>query len=102
MSVGEELIDILEQRKKHKDKLLKYLMCLTASIFVVFVIFLLLKALLKFFFDVDVISDRLLEIFAVSMFVETIAVIRGITKALWDERGVLSSPIIDKMLNKGR
>jgi hypothetical protein len=100
LSIDDELIDILEQRKTHKDKLLKYLMWLTTSIFITFIIFLLVKIIFKIILSIDVVSDRLLEIFAISMFVEVIAVIRGITKALWDERGILSSPLISKMLGK--
>ena len=53
-------------------------------------------------FGQDFISDELLGTIAVSMFVETIAVVRGITKALWNERDVFSSSVMNNIIKNDR
>lgn len=47
--------------------------------------------------DIDVIPEIALNVIAVSMFVEVIATVKGITKALWNEKDILSSPLIEKI-----
>lgn len=95
-----ELIDILKQRNSQRDRLLEFLIHLTIDIVAFFIILVFSKAYCKLAFDVDIVSDELLATVAVSLFVEVIAVIRGITKALWNEKDVLNSPLIEKLLNR--
>lgn len=96
-SIDPHIIAILKQRHKQRDRLLEFLIALTAITVGFFALLVLIRILTKIFWDIDLVSDGLLGTIAVSMFAEIIAVIRGITKALWSEKDIMESSIIEKM-----
>ncbi len=96
-SIDNEVVDILKQRKDHRDKILEFLIHLTKDIVAIFVFILMAQIGFKVTMDIDVIPEIALNVIAVSMFVEVIATVKGITKALWNEKDIFSSPLIEKI-----
>lgn len=96
-SIDIEVVDILKQRKNHRDKLLDFLITLTKDIIAVFITILMTQISFKVTMNIDVIPETALNVIAVSMFVEVITTVKGITKALWNEKDILSSPLIEKI-----
>jgi len=102
VNISSTYVDLLDQRRKQKEELLKFVIRLTWVIVVSFMSLAIAKITLKAIFGQDFISDELLGTIAVSMFVETIAVVRGITKALWNERDVFSSSVMNNIIKNDR
>lgn len=96
-SVDNHILLILSQRYQQRDKLLTFLISITKTTIWFFILLVIVKTVAKLVLDIDLISDGLLGTIAVSIFAEIIAVIRGITKALWSEKDIMESPIIKKM-----
>lgn len=96
-SIDIHILRILDQRYKHREMLLEFLIKTTKITIWFFIILVIEKVLVKLFLDTDIISDGLLGTIAISIFAEIIAVIRGITKALWSEKDIMESPLIKKM-----
>ena len=94
--IDDEIVDILKQRKRHRDMLLHFLIHLTKDIVALFIVLVSAQVGFKVVLNVDVIPESTMSIIAVSMFAEVILTVRGITKALWDEKDVLSSTLIEK------
>lgn len=91
LDIGEDVHDILEQRKLHRERLLKFLIWLTIYLVSGFTILTVVKLLYRGITGNELVSDTVLNIIGVSLFAEVIAVIHSISKALWDETAVLPS-----------
>ena len=97
LSIDDEIIKIFEQRREQRADLLKFLKKLTWAIIGFFVVLTTVKVFFKMNTGTEVVSDALLGTIAVSLFTEVIVVVRGITKALWDDKNILWSPVVSKM-----
>lgn len=96
-SIDNRILLILDQRYQHRETLLQFLIRVTKITVYFFIALVAVKIYGALILDMDLISDGLLGTIAVSIFAEIIAVIRGITKALWSEKDIMGSPIIKKM-----
>ncbi len=96
-TIDDHILLILDQRYNHREMLLQFLIKITKITIYFFIALVTIKVLGSLVFNKDLISDGLAGTIAVSIFAEIIAVIRGITKALWSEKDVLRSPLIKKM-----
>ncbi len=96
-SVSDEVMKILKQRSSQRDKVLKFVLRLTEDVVVLFIVLVFFKIAFKVTMNIDVLSDGTLDIIGTAMFVEIIAVVHSISKALWSEKDILNAPIIEKI-----
>lgn len=95
--LDDKVLDLFEERKKQRRIMLTFLIVLTSIITLVFIAMVAIKIIFEAVAGLEVISDTVLNVVAVSFFVELVLTIRAIVKALWDEKGFLSSPVLGQL-----
>ncbi|MBQ3436745.1 hypothetical protein IJG26_02240 [Candidatus Saccharibacteria bacterium] len=100
LNVADEMLEIMSQRRRHKKVILKFLIIFTSIITFLFVALVFAKIFFIAMFGIEIISDVVLNIIAVSFFTELITTVRSISKYLWDDGPFLSSDLLKEIYNK--
>lgn len=104
LNLEHEILRIFKQRQRHRNVVLCFVISLTIGIAICFFILLFWNAasLAHTRGAISIVDPATLQIIAVSFFVQLILVVRTITKALWDDRNYLNSPLLKRIHSLGK